>query len=203
VLRTVHTLAVVTLLGGFFPPASARADEPWKVYANKDGVSYARRAVSGSRFYEYRAEVLVPAPPARVLDAIWRGITETIPKTVKKRTVLSRSDSEFLVYDQLDPPVVKDRDVTIQIRKRALASGGVEVAFVSVSALGPPPNRDYVRIPAVRGAWTLEPAAGGTQLTYHCYSEPGGSVPAFLVRGVQQDQVAEDVERILSRLRGH
>lgn len=200
-LRTALTLAVVTLFGRV-APASARADEPWKVYADKQGVSYARRAVSGSRYYEYRAQVLVPAAPQVVANAIWRGITETIPKTVKKRTVLSRSDSEYLVYDQLDPPVVKDRDVTIQIRKRALPGGGVEIAFQSVSSLGPPPSRDYVRIPMVRGAWTLKPAPGGTQLIYDCYSEPGGSVPAFLVRGVQQDQVAEDVERILSRLRG-
>jgi hypothetical protein len=42
---------------------------------------------------------------------------------------------------------------------------------------------------------------GGSALTYVCYSEPGGSVPAFMVRGGQQDKIVEAVERMLGVLR--
>jgi hypothetical protein len=122
---------------------------------------------------------------------------------VKKREVLRKTDSEFLVYDRIKAPVVSDRDVTILIRKQADPARGVfEVRFESTSTHGPPLDPKHVRIPVVRGAWTLEPAAGGsTHLSYQCYSEPGGSIPAWIARGAQQDQVVLDFERIFIPLR--
>ena len=41
---------------------------------------------------------------------------------------------------------------------------------------------------------------GGTVLGYFAYSEPGGSVPAFLVRGAQADRSLADVVRMKQRL---
>lgn len=193
-LRGVALLLLTAL------PLSAHADEPWKRYAEDRGVVYEKRSVEGSSFDEYRARATLPAPPQVVADAIWRGITEAVPKTVRKRTVLQKSANEYVVYDQLDPPVVKDRDVTVQIDRRTLADGTIEIAFHSTSALGPPPSPAYVRIPMVRGAWILRGSPDGTALIYRCYSEAGGSVPAFLVRGVQADQVKKDIGRMLSRL---
>jgi hypothetical protein len=32
-----------------------------------------------------------------------------------------------------------------------------------------------------------------------CYSDPGGSIPAFMARGAQQDQVMVDMHRALAR----
>jgi hypothetical protein len=178
-------------------PTVAHAEDPWKSYSVKDGVTYERRAVSGSRFYEYRASTSVAAAPAAVLDAIWSGITEALPPTVKKRTVLQRSTTDFVVYDQIKTPVVSDRDAVLHIRKVIRGDGTIEVRFETDNRVGPPPDPKYVRLPVVRGAWTIEPAPLGSRLTYTCYSEPGGSIPAFLARGAQQDQVPLDVGRIL------
>ncbi len=41
----------------------------------------------------------------------------------------------------------------------------------------------------------------GTPLIRPSYPEPGGSIPAVLVRGAQEDQVFLDVQRILKRAR--
>jgi hypothetical protein len=60
-----------------------------------------------------------------------------------------------------------------------------------------------VRLPKVTGSWRAEPdPAGGVNLTYRCYSEPGGSVPAFLVRGAQQDSLLKEFVRVLARIKG-
>jgi hypothetical protein len=177
------------------------ADEPWKTYAVKDGVTLEKRAVPGSSYYEYRATTEVQVSPQVVLAGIWAAVGSPAP-TVRKRTVLRKSDNEILVYDQIHTPVVSDRDVTIDIRKSVLPDGAVEVRFDSHNELGPPPEHGYVRLPVVRGGWRAEATgSGGSKISYTCYSEPGGSVPAFLVRGAQQDQVLVDVERILTRLR--
>ncbi len=160
-------------------------------------MTFEKRQASDSKFYEYRATTLVQAPVQAVIDAIWLGVTGSIPPTVKKRAVLSKTDTEYLVYDQIKAPVVSDRDVTIKIRKMARGDGIGEIRFDAMNWLGPPPDPQYVRLPVVRGAWTVTPEAGGTRLTYECYSEPGGSIPAFLARGAQQDQIAIDVGRVL------
>jgi hypothetical protein len=193
----VRLLLVAVMLSG----AVAHADEPWVELQTKNGVTYEKRAVSGSKWLEYRGTTTVPLSPQETVDQIWRGITESLPSTVKKREVLRKSDTEFVVYDQIKAPVVSDRDVTIRISK-VVRPDMIEVRFQSDEALGPPPASGYVRIPVVRGAWTLVPApGGGTRLSYTCYSEPGGSIPAWLARGAQKDQVVLDVERILERLR--
>jgi len=182
-------------------PLAAWGDEPWVALETKNGVRYEKRAVAGSKWLEYRASTEVPLTPEATLQQIWSGITEALPSTVKRRQVLQHTDSELIVYDQIKAPVVSDRDVTIRIHK-VVQPGSIEVRFESVESLGPPPDPKHVRIPVVRGAWTLEAAPGGTRLTYSCYSEPGGSIPAFLARGAQRDQVVLDVERILQRIRG-
>jgi hypothetical protein len=170
------------------------ADEPWKLYGEKHGVTVERRAIAGSKYYEHRASVAVAQPPDVVERAIWAGITESTPKTVKKRTVLAHSDDDYVVYDEYSTPVVSDRDAVIRIHRQK-----GEIRFQTVEG-GPPPNPKYVRLPVVRGAWRILPEGSGSRLEYDCYSEPGGSVPAWMVRGPQADQIFADVQRILDRL---
>jgi hypothetical protein len=173
----------------------AVAEEPWKFYGEKHGVTVERRAVAGSKYFEHRASISVAQPPEVVERAIWAGITESTPKTVKRRTVLTHSDDEYVVYDEYSTPVVTDRDAVIRIHRQK-----GEVDFHTVDNLGPPLNPHYVRLPIVRGAWTIVAEGAGSRLVYSCYSEPGGSVPAWMVRGPQADQVFADVQRILDRL---
>lgn len=195
--------------------APLRAEESWQpCAAGRDGVTLERRAVPGSKFYEYRASAVVSAPPDVVLRSIWSGVTEDFPQTVKQRTVLRQSPAALLFYDQIKTPVVSDRDYTIRMTwQRHPQTGVIEVPFVTANDLGPPPAPGHVRVPTIRGDWIITPmpkdpaapdsaAAGGvpaTRITYLCYSEPGGSIPAFMARGAQQEQVLLDIRRILAR----
>jgi len=193
--RTIVALTALLVVS----PLSA--EEPWKQHATKDGLSLERRSVPDSKYYEYRIRTESPASPQAVLRGMWSGLGEDLPPSVMKRTFLSRAENEVVVYDQIKTPVVSDRDLALRIRRIVHADTGViEVQFESANQFAPPSDSKYVRIPMVRGGWTIAPnAGGGSVLTYVCYSEPGGSIPAFLVRGAQQDQVFVDVKRILRR----
>lgn len=191
--------ALVLILVVLLSPL-AHADEAWTEIGTKKGVTYEKRAVGGSKFLEYRATLEVPIPPAQALQGIWKVVTE-LPPSSNKRRYLKRTDDEVVVYDQIDTPVVSDRDVTLRLVK-VVRPDALAVRFESNDALGPPPDPKRVRLPVVRGSWTLVAVPGGTRLTYVCYSEPGGSIPAFMVRGAQKDHVAIDVERIVTYLRG-
>ena len=181
--------------------AAAHADDGWRVMRDRDGVTLERRSVDGSRFYEYRVSAHTTVSPAVAVERIWRGIGDERSPTIKHRTVVRRAGDELVVYDQIHAAVVSDRDVTIRIHKSSDGHGAFDISFESTSELGPPPAAGYVRLPVVRGSWRIEPTAdGGSNLMYRCYSEPGGAIPAFLVRGAQQDSTLDEFERVLTRV---
>lgn len=210
-------LVAISLMVGLMV-GPARAQEPWQPCSAgaSDGVTLERRAVPGSKFYEYRATARTAAPPEAVLHGIWYGVTEQVPPMVKLRKVLSTSSIAMVFYDQLTTKVVSDRDYTLRISwTRDPRTGVIEVPFGTMNELGPPPAPGHVRVPVIRGDWIITPVApdpaarvdgsdrpaNGAQITYLCYSEPGGSIPAFMARGAQQEQVLIDIRRILARAR--
>jgi hypothetical protein len=181
------------------PLASAQEDG-WRTYDRQGALLVERRAVAHSSFYEVRVSARAPVRPDVVMAGIWSGIVEELPKTVRKRQVLRRSDDELVLYDQIATPIVSDRDYTLVLRRAAdAATGGWRVTFETANQLGPPVDRHYVRVPLIRGSWSLVPDGDGTRLVYTVYSEPGGSIPAFMARGAQMDQALIDMRRILTR----
>jgi hypothetical protein len=111
---------------------------------------------------------------------------------------LRKTDNDIVIHDEIKTPVVSDREVTMRLERYSQPTLGMR--FETRNDLGPPPNPKRVQLPVVRGAWRVEPAGTGSRLVYTCYSEPGGSVPAWMVRGAQQDQIVRDIERQLTRL---
>ena len=195
----VRVFAFAALVASF--SGTAGADDGWRTLHDRDGVTLERRPVEGSRYYEYRVHAHTTVSPQVAIERLWDGIGNERSPTVKRRTVVSRADDELVVYDQIHAAVVSDRDVTIRIRRSGNAAHGFDITFESTSDMGPPPAAGYVRLSKVRGSWRIEPAAdGGSNIAYRCYSEPGGAIPAFLVRGAQQDSTLDEFERVLTRV---
>ena len=123
----------------------------------------------------------------------------------RKREVIRDTANERVYYDQVRTPVVSDRDYTIAIRApsrptpRASAS---QLIYETANELGPPVRPGFVRIPNIHGSWTAESdGKGGTRMTYLNFSDPGGSLPAFLAHGAQVDNVAATVVKLQEKLR--
>ena len=197
----LFSLAALVAMFSTAAAGAAPGEDGWRTLREKNGVTLERRSVDGSRYYEYRVHAHTTVAPAVAIDRIWSGIGDERSPTVKHRTVVRRADDELVVYDQIHAAVVSDRDVTIRIRRSGDAARGFDIAFESTAELGPPPAAGYVRLTVVRGSWRIEPAPdGGSNIAYRCYSEPGGAIPAFLVRGAQQDSTLDEFERVLTRV---
>lgn len=180
-------------------PLAARADGEWEKATVKKGVTYDRRSVTGSKFYEYRGTVVVERAAEGLLDALWAHVVDLKGPQVTKRDVVRKDENEIVLHDEIKTPVVSDRELTLLFWKQKNPTLGLY--FTIRNDLWPRPNPKWVQLPMVRGGWTLEPIdATHTRLVYTCYSEPGGSVPAWMVRGAQADQVVKDVELGLIRI---
>lgn len=196
--------------------AHASADEPalvqftsvddataeWSFVSNQNGVNLERRTVPGSKFYEHRAVTIIPMAPERVVEVVWSTIREGDMENLKRRQVIRETPTEIVMYDQIHAPVVRDRDYTLTVRRISdPARNRTEFRAVTTNELGPPPAAGHVRIPIIRAGWVVEPdGAGGTRLACFSYSEPGGLLGAWLVRGAQARGAAADVVRMSRRL---
>jgi len=189
------------LVLGFLALASgaAQAEAPWQQLKSKDGVRYEKRAVAGTKYFEHRALFFIAREPKDVQDAIWRSIESLHGPEVAARDVLRRGENELVMHDYIKTPIVSDRELTLRFEK--IGQPPLAIRYLARNDLGPPPAPKRVVLQVVRGGWVIEPAPGGSQVTYDCYNEPGGSVPAWMVRGPQQDRIKEDVERLIKRLR--
>ncbi len=181
--------------------ADVDVPDGWATYAKRQGVTLERRKAEGSRFYEHRAAVeLAGVDPTWAAGEIWKALRGGDMDSLKHRDILAESPNELVIYDQIRTPVVSDRDYTIVVRRRRV---GARVWFQCETAneRGPAPAAGYVRIPLIRAGWYVEPdGSGGTRLGHFAFSEPGGSVPAWLVRGAQADRSLADVVRMVKRL---
>lgn len=199
-LRLVVLAAVLAAAG----PGRAAAEEPWQACkvkdVGKDDLSLEKRSVPESKFMEYRAQVTSRLSAEMILKTLWGNLTDPPQAVIKQRQILRKSPTEIVLYDQVRTPVVSDRDYTLRIWIERDPAGTVHLKMHTANDLGPPPAEKHVRIPIIRGEWTLVPRPeGGARVTFQCFSEPGGSVPAFVVRGAQQDQVVSDVRRVLAK----
>jgi hypothetical protein len=85
-----------------------------------------------------------------------------------------------VVYDQVSAPLVSDRDYAVRLR-RVRSPAACEVIFETANDRAPPLKAGWVRMEQIGAHWRFETAAGRTQITYTLHSDPGGSLPAFLV----------------------
>jgi hypothetical protein len=198
VRRSSWSLLPLLLVG------TARADSPaqWVPDGSTDGVRVERREVPGSHFDELRLSLLSALSLQRLCDAIYPKIVETtLEQRFKKRELLRQTADERWTYEQISVPVVSDRDYVMHVKLDQPASTGrCQVTFETVVDPSRPPVAGFVRIPVIRGHWDLMPAGEGkVAVLYEIFSEPGGSVPAFLAKGSQRSAAVDFMKIILAR----
>jgi hypothetical protein len=188
-------LPVLVLLG------AAPAGE-WTKYDERKGATLEKRPVPGSSYNEFRATIELPVDVAAAAAFLWSFATDPAStKTVKKRAIKTTAD-EVVMYQQIFVPTVSDRDMTLRLLKvPPAADGTLQMRWEAANALGPAPEKGFVRMSEVRGSWTVKPLAGGkARIVFVTFSEPAGAIPAVFVRGPQRDRAEVDFFSAVEKL---
>ena len=193
----LHRLVFAAVLAA---PLSLLADTSWRQDRKVDSLNVEYREVDGSPFHEYRITTESALPLDKLCNAVW-GKNAKVAGDFKKRVIIKETDSERWTYEQVGVPLVKDRDCLMHVTLvKPAETGRCEVKFETTTNPAYPPDPGYVRVPAVRGYWTLNPVREGyVAVTYVVYSEPGGAVPALFARGGQRDAAIGFMKTILAR----
>ena len=173
---------------------------PWEKVSTTDGLALEQRSVEATSAREFR----ITATTAVSVDALCESVFEwgTRGKDVpglKTRQPISTVPDERVVYDQFETPIVSNRDYAITVKRTRDAAGGCRIRYWATNDKAPPVPDGYVRITRLWGSWTFTPAEGKTKLVYTQFSDPGGSLPAFLANGSQRDVALLTVKNALEK----
>ena len=179
----IYALPVLLLL-------SASADEPkWEAVSQDDGISIFAREKPGTSVHEMKATGFIDAPPS----AVWKALRDydhydkTMPYTEESK-VISRSEGDKVIYfySVINAPFVSRRDYLIKITDETDykdPKGIMKVSWTNATDKTVPPRDGVVRVTINDGYWILQPLNGGktTYATYYLYTDPGGSLPKWIV----------------------
>lgn len=186
-------------LGAVLPTHEAGAEPPagYALSRQGEGVTVFRR--EGSRAVDLYAEGVIAAPPERVRAVLLAYERHpTFLKRMAEIRVLTRGADSLLVYQRLRLPVIKDRDMVLEVRWGG-SGAALWTRFKAVSDRGPPPLRGAVRVTDHEGGWRLIALAGGraTFAEYRMRIDLAGALPGWMARG----QGDKDVPDLFAALR--
>ncbi len=184
-IRIVLSLAALSL----FIASSALAAEVWTEVRNENGIRVEKQADESRVLPILRAKTTIRATPDAILAWIRDASTHTRwMANCEEAALIKEEDGIHYMYNRVGAPwPVSDRDSVV---RSTLVSedGGHRVRFQNTNALGTPAKSGVVRMDHIDGEWDLRPnPAGGTDVTYRIDSDPGGSLPGWLVAQVAND----------------
>jgi hypothetical protein len=183
--------------------AGAMADDGWERVDVEDGITIEARDVEGSSIHEVRATAHVDVPPAAIAAVLWsyQDHASFVPR-LRHAEVVRDAGDERIVYEQIELPLLKDRDVVLRVRREIdPATGAIDVRSTAITGEGPPESSRFVRVRTSSGHWRFAPAGGGTDVTYVIRSDVGGAVPAWIVNRAQREAVPDLVRALMARAR--
>lgn len=181
----------------------------WKQTGKVDGVTvYSRPRTSD--LSELLGIGVFDAPPAEVWRTIhdYSSYTRNMPYLEHVRRLEETSEpNTHYVYYRVIPPLIARRDYVLRVvdeSKWEEGKGYYKLTWsVAPKDQGVPPIQDVVRLRTNTGYWILEPLDGGkrTKATYFIFTDPGGSVPRFIVNAANSTAVPDIFKGIRKGLR--
>jgi hypothetical protein len=115
--------------------------------------------------------------------------------------VLIQPDGSLLTYNRVASPwPVSDRDVVLRSSREELEGGGIRLEFRSTEEANLDTPRGVVRMPRLFGSYVLTPTnEGGTHVVYTVDSDPGGSLPGWLIKQAGKDLPYRTLKKLKAR----
>lgn len=182
-----------------FAAVVAAAPGDFEFVENVDGIRVESRPFAGSSFVELRLSTTASVPVAKLCDAAYGdGKIPRDEHTVRTRRVLSEGRDERVTYEQVNAPVVSDRDFALKWTRKQ--SGDRCVVRFAITDAAVPIDPRVVRLTVISGEWTFAAAPDGkTAVQYVSHSEPGGGLPPFIVEGPRRRTELDVVRRTIAR----
>jgi hypothetical protein len=178
----------------FALPLAPPNPNSWEQALDSDEIQVWVRDVPGARVREVRAEAVMPSAARRVFDVLEdvEHYLEFMPYMVEAKKIAPAAGGHY-EYQRIDPPVVDMRDYTIHVKLTVDGDNGLyQRAWSLANDKGPPAREDAIRVAVNEGVWTVERVTDSSaRLSYYLYTDPGGSIPAWLANRANTESIPD------------
>ena len=178
-------MAAAWLIAAAVLPAAA-AEDDWKEAGTKKGVTLEFRDDDALDAREVRATTELPYPAGLIFSVVcnYSHYEELVPGVEQADVLAGSVPADYEIYLRYAPRfmVVSARDVALRIQERSEAEKRLGCGWSELPDRVPE-RRGTVRMPLLRGTWTIEPLdAVRSRVVYQLVVRPGGRIPGWLVR---------------------
>lgn len=190
-MRCLMTLCWLVILTSLSPFSLAAQNNPWKFRHDHNGIQvYTRKdSTTGILEMKLRTEVKASLRAVVALASDIPNLKNWAYRLKESYIVKSISETEGYLYMRTDFPLpFSDRDMVVHyVMKQDPQTK--QVTSVSKSAYSMVPEKEgIVRIKTIETKWTYTPLPNGMiRLEYQLKSDPGGSIPKWLINLAADD----------------
>ena len=188
----ISKILTFVMIATSFSVLASNANE-WKLVRNKKGIEVYNRKIEGNDFKEFRAEADIQANLTSIIalftdTSVGTQWVENIDK-MEEIEHFSKAHTVTKTYTKAPWPV-SDREAIVE----NFIEQDPDTLTVMISQHGRPnyqPNDDkrIIRVAHLESRWILTPLDNNTtHISYQVLSDPGGSIPSWLINMVAVSQ---------------
>jgi Polyketide cyclase / dehydrase and lipid transport len=179
---------------------TAVVNTAWTDAGMKNGVTLAFRDDPVLALREVRATADLPFLAKQIFSLVCdlSKYQAVVPGVQEARLLGGEVPADYEVYLRYAPRfmVVASRDVVLRVQSRAGDAGAFGCQWSELADRLPERNGS-VRMPLLRGTWTIEARdTASSRVVYQVAAKPGGRLPGWLVRRGSVNALAEVIEQV-------
>lgn len=160
------------------------ADTDWELAKDAEGIKVYTREVNGWDIEEFKVISVFNVKRYLIYNAIIDVVKypDWYPDIIESEVCKKVSDTEFYCYSKLDIPWPStDRDGECHIKVKHNKEEKTTLIEMNVCEKYKSKQEGYVRMTKGKGFWKLTSKGDGTVVHYQYLSDPGGSIPAWII----------------------
>lgn len=176
---------ILLLCCGLCLPLLSFAQKNWELKKNEDGIKVFWRASADSDVKELKIKTEIEASLNTVVAVMsdTESYTDWVYAVTEARTLREIARHESVYYNVIDFPwPMDDRDIILHTRTTQDPVTKVVVSRSSAAPSEMPEDDSMVRVRHAEITWIITPLSPGrVSVDYRLITDPGGSIPAFLI----------------------
>ena len=184
--------------------AQAAAAGGWTAAGTTRGVTLAFRDDPHLEVREVRATTELSFAAARIFPLVcdFTHYGSLVSGVQETKMMSGTAPSDYEIYIRYAPRflVVSARDVVVHVQGQSMPDGSSRCHWTDLKGREPE-RKGIVRMPFLRGSWTIEPLdVTRSRVVYQVAVNPGGRLPGWLVRRGAVSALPDVIEQVRLRL---
>jgi hypothetical protein len=184
---------------------NAAADTDWELAKEAEGIKVYTREVDGWEIDEFKVISVLNVKRYLIYNAIIDVVSYPTwyPDIMESQVCKKVSDTEFYCYSKLDIPWPSDdRDGECHIKVTHNSELKTTLIEMNVCTKYKPEQDGYIRMTKGKGFWKLTSKGEGTVVHYQYLSDPGGSIPSWIINMFIVDNPFNTMKALKSKVGG-